>query len=289
MKILILGATGMLGYQVFRTCLNRGLDVHALVRDTQPITEKIGVKAVGKLHKISDIKIFKDLDALLLQIKPTHIINCIGIVKQSTLADNHIEAITINSLLPHFLTKACESINAKLIHVSTDCVFDGNKGNYKETDLANAQDLYGRTKLLGETGYGTAVTLRTSIIGHEINSATHGLVDWFLAQSGLVNGYTNAFFSGLTTLELTNVILDYVIKLNISTGIYQVSADRISKFDLITLIADKYRKVIDIVPSSDLVIDRSLNSTLFKSVTGYKPPSWEKLIVEMRSDFLNGF
>lgn len=289
MKVLVLGATGMLGYQVYKTCLRRGIEVHAVVRNKQFLLDHTPFGFDFHIHQISDVKDIDGIENIIKVNRPEYVINCIGIVKQFALAENHYESIAINSFLPHQLEKLGNHYGFRLIHVSTDCIFDGKKGMYKESDISNASDLYGKSKYLGEVGYGCGITIRTSIIGHEITKDRHGLVDWFLSQEGEVNGYAKAFFSGLTTLELTNVILEYVIRLSIPAGIYQVSAERISKFDLITLIAEQYNKTIDIIPSGDFVIDRSLDSSFFKSKTGYSAPSWEKLIAEMKSDFEDGF
>ena len=222
---------------------------------------------------------------LLKELKPDYIINCIGVVKQSSFAKNHLESIAINSLLPHQLEEIGNRNNSKLIHISTDCVFDGDKGNYSEVDLSNATDLYGKSKYLGEVDYGSGLTIRTSIIGHEITSDTHGLVEWFLAQNEDVRGFTKAIFSGLTTLELTNVILDVIIPANLSPGLYQVGSEPINKFELLNLVAKVYQRKIEIIPFDDFQIDRSLNSRTFDSLTGYKCPVWKQLIEEMHQDF----
>ena len=183
-------------------------------------------------------------------------------------------------MLPRKLFNICESINAKLIHISTDCVFNGKKGSYKESDNPNATDIYGRAKLLGEVINSKSITLRTSIIGHEI-STSHSLLEWFLSQKDDIDGYGKAVFSGLTTVELARVIHDFVIpNLNLS-GLYNISSEPINKFDLLSLIAEQYRKDIKINKNKKLVIDRSLNSDKFRSETGFKSLSWKDMIYEM--------
>ena len=289
MKILVLGATGMLGYEVSRICLKRGLHVDVIVRNKELLVSKLGNQVNLGVHILDDIKNFEGLTSLIQKIKPTYIVNCIGVVKQSVLADDGYESVSINSLLPHQLVKIGQSIGSRLIHVSTDCVFDGKKGSYKESDLPNATDLYGKSKHLGEVSYSGAVTLRTSIIGHEIGRPTHGLVEWFLSQNEKVDGFKNVFFSGLTTLELSNVILDEVIAKNLQAGLYQVSSGRISKFDLISLIAEIYGKSITIFPNTEMVLDRSLDGTYFKELTNYIVPSWRELVQDMKNDFESGF
>ena len=176
-----------------------------------------------------------------------------------------------------------------MLHISTDCVFDGKKGFYNENDLPNAYDLYGKSKHLGEVGYGCGITLRTSIIGHEISPQIHGLIEWFLRQQNIVKGFTKAIFSGLTTLELTNVILDVVIPSQLVGGVYHVASKAISKYDLLKLTAEVYNKDIEILPSSELVIDRSLDGSIFQGLTGYTAPSWEAQIRAMKLDFADRF
>lgn len=289
MKIIVLGATGMLGYEVFKICLQRGLDVHGIVRNKELLVSKLGQNAELSLHLIDDIRDFQHLSNLVGEISPSHIINCIGIVKQSILSENYYESVSINSLLPHQLANICEKIGCRLIHISTDCVFDGRKGMYLEDDLPNADDLYGKSKHLGEVNYGNNITLRTSIIGHEILNRCHGLVEWFLSQKESVNGFNKAFFSGFTTLELTKIIIEQIIEKNIPPGLYHVAAERISKYDLISKINRIYNKKTSILPSEDLIIDRSLNGERFNNISGYVIPSWEQLIFEMKLDFDNSF
>ena len=188
--------------------------------------------------------------------------------------------LPINSLLPHRLARHCGAFNARLIHVSTDCVFDGAKGNYVESDVSNATDLYGMSKLIGEVAGTNAITLRTSIIGHEL-STRHGLVEWFLAQTGSVNGFTKAYFSGLPTIELATIIRDHVLPRPTMNGLYHVAAARISKYDLLRQVAETYHKSIEIIPDDALVIDRSLNGSRFNEATGYVAPGWISLIEKM--------
>lgn len=288
MRIIVLGATGMLGYELFRICVKRNMDVHAVVRSKEKLVERFR-KHMDNIHTIDDVKNIEALEKIVGSVRPDYVINCIGIVKQSHLAEDYYESVSVNALLPHQLERLGEKYNFRFLHISTDCVFDGKKGRYKEADLPNAYDLYGKSKHLGEVGYGKGITIRTSIIGHEISKHTHGLVEWFMAQEGKVKGFTKAIFSGVTTLELSNIILDVIIPGNFPSGIYQVASEPISKYDLIMLISKKYNKQIAIEPSEDLVIDRSLDGTNFEKLTGYKVPSWEKQIEAMEKDFNEGF
>jgi dTDP-4-dehydrorhamnose reductase len=208
------------------------------------------------------------------------VINGIGLIKQLPSAHDPISAIKINALLPHQLARVCAAQNARLIHISTDCVFSGSKGLYRESDTPDATDLYGRTKLMGEIEYGNALTLRTSIIGPELHSNS-SLLDWFLSQTGSVKGFTKAVFSGLPTVEIARVIADYVIPRPTLTGLYHVASQPINKHALLSLIAQIYQKNIDIMPDDKLVIDRSLNSDRFCDDTGYHAPQWDELITRM--------
>lgn len=212
--------------------------------------------------------------------RPDVVVNCVGLVKQLADANDPLQAFPINTLLPHRLAALCQASSARLVHISTDCVFSGAKGNYLETDFPDAYDLYGRSKLLGEVDYPHAITLRTSIIGHEL-SGSRSLVNWFLAQQGSAKGFTRAIFSGLPTVELATVVRDVVLPRKDLHGLYHVSAKPINKFDLLQLLAKAYGKDIEINPSEEVVVDRSLNSDRFKEATGYLPPEWPMLVRSM--------
>ena len=221
-----------------------------------------------------------NLHRLFDETQPDVVINCIGLVKQLAEADDPLSAIPINAILPHRMARLCKLIDARLVHVSTDCVFSGSRGNYREADPPDAGDLYGRSKLLGEVDYPHTVTLRTSIIGHELSSAK-SLISWFLSQNGQINGYTKAVFSGLPTVEFARVVRDFVIPNRELQGLYHLSAEPISKFDLLTLVGQVYGKSTALVPIDLPVIDRSLDSTKFREATGYIPPDWPSLIRSM--------
>jgi len=183
-------------------------------------------------------------------------------------------------LLPHRLAQLCELAQARLIHISTDCVFSGKVGMYSETDSTDADDVYGKSKALGEVAYGSALTLRTSTIGHELQS-DYGLLNWFLSQSERCKGFNRAIFSGLPTVVLAMVIRDFVIENKALSGLYHVAAQPINKYELLKLIADVYKKKINIEIDNSFVIDRSLDARKFNLATGYNPPSWESLINTM--------
>jgi len=280
-KVLVLGASGMLGNAVLRVFAESdGFDVVGTVRSNRSL--KLLSTLVQK-HLISGVDV-ENLDSLLAvfgQEHPDVVINCIGLIKQLSEADNPLSAIPINSLLPHRLALICAVSRSRLVHISTDCVFSGSKGMYTEEDASDAKDLYGQSKHLGEVDYPNAITLRTSIIGHELDGA-RSLIGWFLSQEGSVMGFKNAVFSGLPTVEIARIIRDFVIPRPDLHGVYHVSAEPINKFDLLTLVADVYGKRIEIERDERLVIDRSLDSTRFRKETGFSPDPWGKLIKSMR-------
>ena len=281
-KILILGASGMLGNALFRSfSRDDRFETMGTVRSAAAI-QQFELAIRGGLRSHVDVENFDSVIAVLDGFRPDVVVNCIGLVKQLAAADDPLSAIPTNSLLPHRLARLAGLAGARFVHVSTDCVFDGAKGNYAESDTPNARDLYGRSKLLGEVDYPRAITLRTSIIGHEL-SGNQGLVGWFLAQEGSVKGFARAIFSGVPTVELGRIISDFVLPRPELHGLYQVSAAPISKLDLLQLVARTYGKDITIVPDETLVIDRSLNSDRFRRATGYEPPSWPELVSTMHA------
>lgn len=288
MKVLILGASGMLGNTLFRN-LSALYEVMGTVRDYQGL-DKFFASEKHKLFCNVDIYNSDSIKQVFTVYKPDVIINCVGIIKQLKASKLHHSSVYINSFLPHELSKICELYGAKLIHFSTDCVFSGKQGGYLENDYADADDLYGRSKFLGEVGYSSnAITLRTSIIGHELSS-NKSLVDWFLSQRSSISGYTKAIFSGLPTVEVARVLSEYVLP-NISnlSGLYHLSVDAIDKFSLLKIIAKQYNKNINIIEDCNLKIDRSLNSAIFQQATGYRAPKWDKLIALMHQDYMNFF
>lgn len=281
-KVLVLGGSGMLGNTVFRLFASSpGYDVVATLRSAADV-EWFVPGLHERLIPGVDIGDLERLTRLITAVEPAVVINCIGVVKQLAEADDPLVAIPINSLLPHQLAKICSAVDARLVHIGTDCVFSGAKGGYTEADVPDAQDLYGRSKLLGEVGDPHAVTLRTSIIGHELHSA-RGLVCWFLAQRQTVKGYTRAIFSGFPAVELARIIRDVVIPNRSLSGLYHVAADPIDKCALLRLIAERYGVSTAIMPDSVLVIDRSLDASRFQHATGYRPPEWPALVAQMHN------
>lgn len=227
-----------------------------------------------------DVEQYDSLLQTFMQIRPDVVINCIGLIKKFMNEDDPLHAISINAVLPHRLAKLCAVSGARLVHMSTDCVFSGEKGNYSESDISDAKDLYGRSKFLGEVDYPHALTLRTSIIGRELQSA-NGLIGWFLSQEGSCPGFRRAIFSGFPTVILAEIIRKYIIPNPELHGLYHVAAQPISKYELLQLVADVYGKSIEIIADDSLVIDRSLNADRFAQATGYRASGWRELIESM--------
>ena len=280
MKILILGCSGMLGNAMYRyLSLDKSLKVKGTIRSSLNI-EYLDFNKTNDILTHVDVVNLDLLIKVFGQVKPDIVINCVGLIKQLAITKDPLQAVLINSLLPHRLAHLCSVSEARLIHISTDCVFSGKKGNYLETDFADADDLYGRTKLLGEVDYPHAITLRTSIIGHESNG-NRSLINWFLAQKGSVKGFTQAIFSGLPTIELAKVVHQYILPNPNLKGLYHLAVKPINKFDLLNWVKKIYNQNIEIIPCSDLVVDRSLDSHRFYKASGYNPPCWEHLIQNM--------
>lgn len=280
-NVLILGATGMLGSTLIKyLSKDETLNVYGTARDKKK-SSFLSPSIQGKLFYISlNCQNLEDLGKIIAQIKPGYVINCLGIIKQSPLAERRKVAIELNSLLPHLIAECASRHKARLIHFSTDCIFSGSRGGYLESDKSDAFDIYGKSKFLGEVDYGNHLTIRTSIIGHEIGSAL-SLLDWFLSQTNEVNGYARAIYSGVTTLELAKIIKNYIFTNDNLHGLYHISSRAISKFELLSLINKIYKKNIQINPDNNFVIDRSLDSSYFQKKSGYKPIDWNVQISEL--------
>ena len=282
MRILVLGASGMLGSAAFRGfAAMPGIEAFGTAR-AESARRHFAESLQPNLLTQVDVLDTDSLLQALAQVRPDVVVNCIGVVKQLSSAKDPLVVLPLNALLPHRLARTANLAGARLVHISTDCVFNGATGNYTEATPSNAEDLYGRSKLLGEVDYSNAITLRTSIIGREL-STRNGLVEWFLGETGAVRGFTHAFFSGLPTDELVRVIARHVLPNPGLTGVWHVGAASISKHHLLLLLRDAYRRDIEIVPDAGLVLDRSLDSTRFREATGYAPPDWPSLIATMRA------
>lgn len=283
MKVLVLGGSGMLGHKVWQTCAAQ-FDSYATVHGAIRAYENLGIFDTGRL--IGDVRAedASSLERAMSEVHPDVVVNCVGVVKQHPLGSDPLTSITANSLFPHRAAQLAREVGARFIHVSTDCVFSGSKGNYSEDDLPDASDLYGLSKLLGEAGGENCLTLRTSMIGRELRSS-RGLLEWFLTCSGgSVRGFSRAIFSGLTTQTLSEVIARLIDEHPNLSGLWHVAADPISKFDLLKLVKQTYGLAIDIERDESFVCDRSLNGERFRAATGIQIPGWTEMIERLRAD-----
>lgn len=281
MKVLIIGATGMLGNALFRRfSTTTAIEVFGTARS--PAAKSYFDAALHqRILPGVDATDFDTLVRATGWARPDVIVNAVGLIKQLEAANDPLVALPINAIFPHRLARLADAIGARLVHISTDCVFSGKKGGYTEADFPDAYDLYGRSKLLGEVDYPNAITLRTSIIGRELGSH-NALVDWFLTQEGITRGFTRAVFSGLPTVELADVIAQHVLLRPELRGLYHVASQPISKYDLLASVAAAYGKNIKLVPDESVVIDRSLDASRFRDATGYMAPPWPELVEKMR-------
>lgn len=276
-RILVVGASGMLGHEAIRV-LAPDFDVWGSCRNPASLPD-LGIPGERLLGGLDATDVAGAYD-LVKRVNPDLVINAVGIVKQRADSKDAIPSIQVNSLWPHLLADACAEQGSRMVHVSTDCVFSGSRGMYTENDVPDAFDLYGRSKLLGEvTDCDNAITLRTSIIGWQLGLAT-GLVGWFAAhRTEPLKGFTKAVFSGLTTRALTEVIRDVVIPDESLTGLWQVSVEPVDKYTLLTKLAGYLGWDVNIIPVNEPVIDRSLDSAPFRERTGWRPPSWDTMLL----------
>ena len=285
-RILVLGGAGMLGHKIFQVLRSRFEGVLCTIRDDpaqrrfDPVELLRGSDVIARV----DAAATDGLKALLGRLRPQFVVNCIGIVKQRAEAACPIPSILINSLLPHRLSEIAEDWRGRVIHFSTDCVFSGRKGAYSENDPSDAQDLYGRTKFLGEIARPNALTLRTSIIGRELVEH-RSLLDWFLSRSGeRVRGFRKVIYSGVTTNYLAETVADIIEKNAGLSGLYQVASQPISKFDLLHLLRDAYRLNVEIEPDDTEICDRSMLGDKFREATGLPCPDWPELVRRLAED-----
>jgi dTDP-4-dehydrorhamnose reductase len=281
MRILILGGSGMLGHRLW-VDLRKQHETWVTIRGNVNEFPNLPEFPREFIRTNVDALNFDQVTRALASIQPDLVINCIGLIKQmGHLAKDPLFSISLNAMLPHRISMICRVAKIRMIHISTDCVFSGRKGSYTEDDPSDAEDLYGRTKYLGEVAYPHCVTLRTSIIGRELKNKL-GLIEWFLAQKGTIKGYKHAIYTGFTTDEIARIISQLVIPNTNLSGVYQVSSNPISKYDLLLKAKEAFkRKDIQIEPDENFYSDRSLDSTRFRKVTGYVPPSWDEMIDEM--------
>ena len=280
MRLLILGGSGMLGHQLWRS-LHAQHDIWVTLRRPAADFAPYHLFDEAKSIQVDDITDDTTLGQALAQAKPDAVINCVGLIKQRDEASDEALAVRVNAEFPHRLAKRCDETGARLIHFSTDCVFAGTRGNYTEDDPADATDLYGQSKHRGEVTGPQCVSLRTSVIGHELGTNL-ALLDWFISQrSQTINGFKKAIYSGFTTLEMARIVERILTQHAALSGLWHVASEPISKFDLLQLCREKLGWEGIIEPNDEFVCDRSLNGDRFNEATGYKPPGWQAMISEL--------
>ena len=283
MRILVIGGSGMLGHKLVQAWRNR-FDVWTTLKGRFEEYENLGIFVKEKTFDKADVENFETIEKIIEKTAPDVIFNAVGIIKQLPSSKDVVKTLLINSIFPHRLAEISEKSGIRLINISTDCVFDGKKGNYNEEDVSNATDVYGKSKNLGEVAGKNCLTLRTSIIGREIQTS-HSLVEWFLSNRGKkVKGFVNAIYTGFPTIVLAGIIADLIERHKSLTGLYHVSAEPINKYDLLKLINEAYGAGVEIEPEEDFYIDRSLYSTKFRQATGFTPAGWQAMIKEMADD-----
>ena len=280
MRVIVLGAAGMLGHKLIQR-LRKDFEIAGTIREpvsNERLTQALpGVKLYANVEATDLLSIEQAIDDWKARV----VLNCVGIVKQAAAASDPVASISINSLFPHLLTDITRKLGIRLIHFSTDCVFSGRKGDYTETDNPDPIDLYGRSKLLGEVIGQQTLTLRTSIIGRELRGHL-GLIDWFLSQRGKhVNGYVHALYSGLTTIATADLASRIIREHAELQGLWQVSGNPISKFDLLRIVNRTYNLGIDLTPEETFQCDRRLSSDRFRGHTGWQPETWDNMISEL--------
>lgn len=278
----------MLGHKLCQFLPAQGYDVIATLRQPADRYARFG-DIFGRSRLVEGIDALQEdnLRSLIAREKPFAVVNCIGLIKQRETANNRGLAIALNAYLPHQLDVYCADAGARLVHFSTDCVFSGRKGKYCEDDISDAEDIYGRTKFLGETEdpAGASTTLRTSIIGREIGPAKYGLFEWFLGQRGkCISGFTGAIYTGFPTIEMTRIVAAVLAREEPLRGVYQVASAPISKFDLLMLLREIGGYPIDITRNDEFKCDRSLVMERFANDTGYAAPSWKNMAEQMIAD-----
>jgi dTDP-4-dehydrorhamnose reductase len=282
MKILIVGGDGMLGHQLLRQW-NARHEVYITLHNELPDSPAAGLFKRERTFQNIDVRSAESVLSCAKNLKPDVIVNAVGLVKQRPLAKDSVASLEINALFPHKLAVMADTIGARVIHFSTDCVFSGQKGHYTEKDSPDPEDLYGRTKLLGELHYPNCITLRTSIVGRELSRKAE-LLEWFLAQRGSVKGFSRAIYSGFTTIEMARIVERVLTSYPNVSGLWHVSSDPISKYDLLGLFRKHFNLGTVIVPDDTFVCNRSLVSDRFRSAFGYTPPSWNDMVAELAQD-----
>ena len=282
-RVLVLGGAGMLGHKVYQV-LHEGCDVYATVRRFDDRIRKTGVFDSDRIVDGVDAWDLRSVRRAIVEIRPGWIVNCIGLIKQLDDASSAKASVYLNALFPHLVCECSAEVGARVIHISTDCVFSGKRGDYSEEDPSDAVDMYGKAKYLGEVAYDNALTIRTSIVGRDLFRDI-SLIDWFLSQAGKhVKGYTKAIYTGFSTEALAKEMWRLMREHPRIHGLYHVSSKKITKFELLTLVNDAFNNGSTIEPFDAVLCDRSLRSDRYRRDTGFTPPSWQDMVAAMAQD-----
>lgn len=273
----------MLGHKLAQVWQNR-FDVRVTLRTEFSQFKEYDFFNFNQTFELVDVRNFEKIEEIIKGLKPDTVINAVGIIKQKPTSKDIISTLEINSIFPQKLARIAKRLDFRLITISTDCVFDGKKGFYTEKDIPNAADLYGKSKNLGEVAEENCLTLRTSIIGREIETS-HSLIEWFISErGGKVKGFKNAIYTGFPTVILAGIIGDLIEKSPSLQGLYHLSSEPISKFNLLNLINEALELGITVEAAEDFVCDRSLDSTKFRRETGFQPKDWQEMIKTFAAD-----
>lgn len=277
-KVLIVGGTGMLGHKLWLK-FSKQFDTHVTLRGPHERYKSLNLFDPRRTLENVDAEDKERLGQVLETIQPNIVVNCVGIIKQLAQAKEAIPSIKINALFPHELAVLADRYGTKVIHMSTDCVFSGKKGNYSENDIPDPDDLYGRTKLLGEVSRPPHLTIRSSIIGRELSTRL-GLVEWFLghAPKSKVRGFTKAIYTGFTTAVMADIMAQIIVQHPSLTGAWQIASQPIDKYRLLEKLQKAFNLDIELTSFDDFVCDRSLNGSPFNRATGFQPPTWDTMI-----------
>ncbi|MDD5492760.1 MAG: SDR family oxidoreductase [bacterium] len=284
MRIIVLAGGGMLGHKMWQGLSAYFKDTYVTLRKTRSHYDQTGLFQSNQVIDNLDLADFKKLNHILDEVNPDVIVNCAGVTIRSKEGEKVIASVNINSLLPHHLLAWCKKKGARVIHFSTVCVFNGVKGGYTEENLPDAQDLYGRTKTLGELYDEQALTLRSSFIGREIEGKAE-LLEWFLAQRGRqIKGYRQAIFTGVTTKVMVDLTRDLIRKFPKLSGLFHIASEKLSKYELLLLMKEAFKVNIDIAPEDNYVCKRDLIDTKFKTTTGLICPNWQEMMADIAKD-----
>lgn len=284
-KILILGASGLIGHKLFEKLGQRFDEVHGVLHRDRDTFSQCGLFAGDNVIDNVDVSNFERVLSILDTINPDVVLNCVGITKRRPEVKDPLCAINVNSMFPHRLANWAGEHGKRIIHFSTDCVFDGSIGDYTEESPTTGPDAYGQTKALGEIRYDHTLTIRSSFIGRELDVFSE-LLEWFIGQDGkTIKGFTRAYYSGVSTIFMSQVVGDIIESHPELNGLLQLSTPQpISKFDLLCVARDAFGMNVEIVPDDDFEIKPTLNGSKLRAAMNLEIPTWPEMMQELAAD-----